>query len=210
MKRLFLILSFFLISGCTAIFWNNIWKNPRDNLQAAEAAYKSSNFDDAYELYDLVSTQCYDTTNNYQIESYHQNDCTEEPLYILTKENIALLQSTSSGFTKIGETNRYIRQLQSLNANQKTLKAMNEYLKIANKAISKTEDERLKNSIQNAIRVIKERQKIQNKKTQTNETPALGMMEQVAQEQEKKLKELNQLGDSLDKENEALKSKKMF
>ena len=91
---------------------------------------------------------------------------------------------------------------------------MNEYLKIANIVLKNTDSEILKQNIQESINSIKQKQK--NPKVQSE--PKVDMWEQMRreelqqrkQEQEKELNKLNGMKESLDKENEALKSKKLF
>ncbi|MBO6289966.1 MAG: hypothetical protein J6N45_06550 [Alphaproteobacteria bacterium] len=214
MKKILMISYLALLCGCTAVFWENFGKNPSDILQNAETFYKNSNFDDAYELYNLVGIFCYDPENNNQVKQRYENDCKEEALYIFTKKSSALLQASANDFMKAGDISRYTDEVNNLNANQKTLTAMNEYLKIANNVLKNTDSEILKQNIQESINSIKQKQK--NPKVQSE--PKVDMWEQMRreelqqrkQEQEKELNKLNGMKESLDKENEALKSKKLF
>ena len=214
MKKIVMISYLAVLCGCTATYWDNLFKNRKEVLQNAESFYATSNFDDAYDLYNMVGISCYDTENNYQVNQYHKDDCTEEALYVFTKKSSALLQSSNSDFIKVGGISSYTDKVNILNANQKTLTAMNEYLKIANIVLKNTDSEILKQNIQESINSIKQKQK--NSKVQSE--PKVDMWEQMRreelqqrkQEQEKELNKLNGMKESLDKENEALKSKKLF
>ena len=214
MRKILIIMSFIYISGCSAVFWENFSKSPQEILQNADTAMNASNFDDAYELYDMVCIFCYDDFNNYSVRTHRVNECTEDALYIFTKKYTALLQSTSPDFMKIGRLDSYSNQIQSLKASKKTITAMNAYLKVANKITKNTDDSTLQRTIQETINAIKEKQKYVATKNQTPisliEQERRKDLQEKQEQQEQKLKELNLMSDKLDKENEALKQKKMF